>query len=134
MDFKNQELIAELLQSQEQDQNGFDNFKWRLDKKYVLTEEDLQEYPGRIISIFEFEVGISKLYEFLNKYDPLKVIPRSIAGNQLLLQGYSNDPSYGFTKENPIKVGGYHLIDSQQIYDYFYSIEGYDSTPLIINI
>lgn len=101
-----------------------------LDKKYVLTEEDLQEYPGRIISIFEFEEGISKLYEFLNKYDPLKVIPRSIAGNQLLLQGYSNDPSYGFTKENPIKVGGYHLVGSQQIYDYFYSIEGYNTTPI----
>lgn len=98
-----------------------------LNKKYPLTRNLLETFPRRLITVFEFEVGIAELYDYIKTYEPMNLIPRSSDRDGLFIGAYSQDPTYGYSEDNPICVGGFNLVGSLCISLYLDSIYGYDN-------
>lgn len=101
-----------------------------LNKNYFITKDLLKITPRRPITIFEFEEGVSQLYNYIKAHEPDNIIPRSTYGEGLFIEQYSNDPTYGYSEDNPIKVGGFRLFGSYLIESYLYSISGYDNEEI----
>lgn len=101
-----------------------------LDKKYPLTKDLLEGFPRRLLTVFEFEEGITKLYDYINTYEPMNIIPRSNDGDGLFIESYSQDPTYGYSEDNPINVGGFNLVGSHCISLYLSSLSGYDNNDI----
>lgn len=101
-----------------------------LNKNYFITKDLLKITPRRLITVFEFEDGIVKLYDYINIHEPNKKIPRLSDEEGLFIEQYSNDPTYGYSEDNPIKVGGHKLFGSLLIDLYLYSLHGYDNEQI----
>ena len=95
-----------------------------------INEELLANTPEKIISVQEFEDAMERFYTFIRMYMPQKLTPRMLSEDMLLIEGTSSDPNYGFSVENPIKVGGFNLVGSQYIRMYLESINGYDNESI----
>lgn len=100
-------------------------------KPYPIKRSIFSEVPQSIYSPQEYHCDYEYLEFVHNDFNQHKQLPKMLDYEIIALDGVSDDPTYGYSEDNPINVGGFKTVGKEMVECYFKSLLGYDGYEIL---